>query len=267
MSEGETVLTVASLVVAVLAWAGLVVALLRRSPLFRSRALCLLVLAAAGLSLLALVALLKFFASHDVRDDPKYMFMYTVLGVAWVGVLRFVLGASVGVRARDDVAERANPAAAAVQAGLILGLTLAYAGGNFGDGPGWWVVIASAALSSSALVGVWYLVESLGRLASLVTVERDAATGLRAASMLVACGAIFGRAVAGTWQGGDALLADFARLGWPASLIVAAEGVSQLVLRPSVESPRPSIALAGVAPSLMYLAIAAGSIYLMGWWA
>ena len=88
-----------------------------------------------------------------------------------------------------------------VQMGLIVGTMLAYAGGNFGDGPGWFVVVPSAALATAALVAVWYLVEATGQLSHLVTIERDTATGLRAAAMLTACGAIFGRAVAGTWQG------------------------------------------------------------------
>jgi hypothetical protein len=39
--------------------------------------------------------------------------------------------------------EHGNPAA-----GAILGLTLAFARGNIGNGPGWWVVVFSAGMST-----------------------------------------------------------------------------------------------------------------------
>lgn len=266
MSDDETFCLLASLGIGLFAWGGLMLGLLRRAARYRTGAMCWALLGVGACSAAALLALLMAFASSDVRDAPQYLLMYTAVGVAWVGALRIVLGATVGVRARDDIAERGNPAAWLVQAGLIIGTTLAYAGGNFGDGPGWWVVVASAVLSTAALVGVWYLVEALGRLSNLITVERDVATGLRAAAMLIACGAIFGRAVAGTWLGPDNLFFDFFRLAWPAILIVAAEIVAELLLRPTPEQPRPGLAIAGVPFALMYLAIAGGSIYLMGWW-
>lgn len=266
MSEDEAFCTLVSTVLAVLTWGGLLLALVRRSSLYRTGMLRVALLGVAAASGAGLLALLMAFAASDVRNAPQYLFMYTMMGIAWVGTLRIVLGATVGVRARDDIAERANPAALLVQSGLIVGTMLAYAGGNFGDGPGWWVVVPSAALATAALVGVWYLVEALGRLSHLVTIERDMATGVRAAAMLIACGAIFGRAVAGTWLGVDNLLFDFFRLAWPAVLIIAAEIVAELLLKPTTEAPRPGVAIAGLPPALMYLAIAGGSIYLMGWW-
>ena len=266
MSEDEALATLVSAILAVLMWGGLTLSLLRRSPLYRSGRHRLAVLGSAVLAALALLALLRAFASHDVRDAPQYLAMYTVMGVAWVGLLRFILGITVGVRARDDVAERANTAATLVQVGLIFGTMLAYAGGNFGDGPGWFVVVPSAALASLALVAAWYLVEALGRLSHLITIERDTATGIRAGAMLIACGAIFGRAVAGNWHGLPNLFLDFARLAWPATLIIVAEIASQRLLQPTTDSPKPSLALAGIPPALMYLAIAIGSIFLLGWW-
>jgi len=266
MSEDEVMCLLGSIVVAALTWIALLVNLARRAGLYRTWGMCLALVAAALASILMLLGLLMAFASSDVRHAPRYLVMYTALGAAWVGTLRIVLGATVGVRARDDVGERGNAAALLVQIGLIVGTTLAYTGGNFGDGPGWWVVVASAALSTAALVGVWYLVEAMGRLSHLITIDRDLATGVRAGAMLVACGAIFGRAVAGTWLGIENLFFDFFRLAWPAALIVVAEIVSQLLLKPTPETPRPSLFVAGFPPALMYLAIAGGAIYLMGWW-
>ncbi|MEZ6232830.1 MAG: hypothetical protein R3B68_01455 [Phycisphaerales bacterium] len=266
MSEDEVIATIASTALAIATWGALFVALMRRSPLYRSVHLRLTLAGVGVFAIAAMFALLKAFAASDVRDDPKYLYMYTAMGAAWAGLLRWILGITVGVRARDDVAERANPAATLVQAGLILGAMLAFAGGNFGDGPGWWVVVPSAALATASLVAAWYLVELVGRLSHLVTIERDTATGLRAAAMLISCGAIFGRAVAGDWLGYANLFTDFGRLAWPALLIVAAEVFAQLLLRPTTDAPRPALALAGFPLAILYIMIATGSIVLMGWW-
>lgn len=266
MSEDEVFCVIVCLGIAAATWAGLFFTTLNRSAAFGTVGKVLALLATAIGSIALLLGLLRAFASHDVRDAGQYLFMYTAMGAAWVGLLRIILGATVGVRARDDVAERGNVAALLVQIGLIVGTTLAFAGGNFGDGPGWWVVVMSAALSTAALVGVWYVVESMGRLSHLVTIERDAATGLRACAMLIGCGAIFGRAVAGTWRGVDNLFFDFFQLAWPAALLVGAEVVSQMLLKPTTDTPKPSIAVAGLPPALLYLAIAAGAVYLTGWW-
>ena len=87
-----------------------------------------------------LLAVLRYAASYDVRDDPAYLALYLILGAAWVGVsIRWL--AVTGISTSDDVVERANGSASLAVAGAIIGITLAYAGGNIGDGPGWWVVV------------------------------------------------------------------------------------------------------------------------------
>lgn len=266
MSEGEILVLIGSIVLGGLSWGALATAMMRRSPLYGSMGLRVGLLGVSAACMLGLLALLTAFAASDVRTAPEYLAMYTALGIAWVGVMRGVLGALLGVRARDDVAERSNPAAFLVQCGIVVGLTLSFAGGNFGDGPGWWVVMPSAGLATLALVGVWHLVETVGHLSYVVTVERDAATGLRAGAMLAACGAIFGRAVAGDWTDHAGLLIDFVSQAWPAVIIAGAECVAIRVLRPSAEMPRPSVALAGVPLALASLGIAAATIVLLGWW-
>src|SRR5918999_880148 len=87
-----------------------------------------------------LFAVLRRYSSFDVRDDPIYLAFYMVLGAMWVRLGSWFLPL-LGLSARDDVIERGNAAAAHALGGALLGLTLCFAGGNIGDGPGWWVVV------------------------------------------------------------------------------------------------------------------------------
>src|SRR4029453_10538043 len=148
-------------------------------------------------------------SAHDVRDDPTYLFMYVLLGAAWVGVWIRLL-AMTGVSKRDDVVERSNSSAALAVAGATLGITLCYAGGNIGDGPGWWVVVFSAALATLALFAAWLLLGFASGVSDAVTVDRDPAAGLRLAAFLIGCGLILGRAVAGDWESAAATVREFA---------------------------------------------------------
>ena len=58
-----------------------------------------------------------------------------------------------------------NAAAAMATAGATIGVTLSYAGGNIGDGPGWWVVVFSAAIATAGLFACW--LASVGTYASV----------------------------------------------------------------------------------------------------
>ena len=147
----------------------------------------------------ALCAVLLGFASYDVQDDPVYVVFYMSMGAAWVGLAVRVVLPYLGLSARDDVLERGNVAAAYAMGGAVLGLTLCFAGGNIGDGPGWWVVVFSALLSTGAFFISWFFLDKLTRLADVVTIDRDPAAGLRLAAFFAGSGLILGRAVAGNW--------------------------------------------------------------------
>jgi uncharacterized membrane protein YjfL (UPF0719 family) len=122
-----------------------------------------------------------------VRDDPRYLLFYFFPGAMWVSVAVRCLPL-VGLSARDDVVERGNSSAALAIAGAILAITLCFAGGNIGDGPGWWVVVFSAGLATVALLLSWLVLETVARVADVVTIERDEAAGLRLGGWLIACG-------------------------------------------------------------------------------
>ena len=107
-----------------------------------------------------------------MRDDPLYFVFYLLMGAAWVGggarILSFF-----GLCARDDVIERGNRAAAAAIAGALLGITLCFAGGNIGDGPGWWVVVFCAVLSTGVLLLFWSILDRATGMADTITIDHD----------------------------------------------------------------------------------------------
>jgi hypothetical protein len=202
-----------------------------------------------------LFTVLRRAAAHDVRDDPKYLFFYQMMGAAWVAVaVRFL--PRLGVSARDDVVERRNASAAAAFVGAVVGLTLCFAGSNIGDGPGWWCVAFTGALATAAFFGAWTFLERRTAVAESVAVERDLASGVRLGAWLVAMGLVVGRAAAGNWTGPVAATLDFARVGWPAAVLTLLAVVAEPLLRPTAERPRPSVVAAGVFPGLLHLGLA-----------
>jgi uncharacterized membrane protein YjfL (UPF0719 family) len=262
MSGGEVVLTLLSAVVALVLWIRwyLQPARLQRlgAPTGAWALLGLTPIACLGLLLLVLRTL----ASHDVRDDPRYLALYTALGAAWVAA-SMMLMPIVGLHVRDDVHERGNPAAAYAAAGALVGLTLAFSGGNIGDGPGWWVVIFTAGLATGALYLVWGLLE-LAHVSEHVTVERDSAAGVRLAGFLTAAGLVLGRAVAGDWVSAGATVADFARVGSAALALVAIAFPIERYGRPTPAHPARPVVRWGVLPALVYVGIAAAYVARLG---
>ena len=124
MSGDEVFMLIASAIVALVSWGAwyikpaLVQGVRRRPPAWR-----LLRLTRCSPAAL-LWAVLRNAASFDVRDDPRYLTFYLVLGAAWVGVwIRWL--AVTGISTRDDVVERSNGSAALAVTGALLGITLA----------------------------------------------------------------------------------------------------------------------------------------------
>ena len=257
MSGDEVFMLIASAIVALVSWGAwyikpaLVQGVRRRPPAWRLLRLTPLLAAAL------LWAVLRNAASFDVRDDPRYLTFYLVLGAAWVGVwIRWL--AVTGISTRDDVVERSNGSAALAVTGALLGITLAYAGGNVGNGPGWWVVVFSAALATLALFGAWILLETLTGVSDIVTVDRDPSAGFRLGGFLIACGLILGRSVAGDWVSAEATVRDFAAAAWPVIVLVIAAAIVERVARPTPETPRPSLVAYGFMPLVFYVA---GAVY------
>jgi hypothetical protein len=266
MSGDETVVLIVCLAFAVLTWIPWLwegAACVRLGSRFASRwSLYVYPLMCAAV----LAAVLRLYASSDVRDDPVYILFYGVMGAAWVGfVARYVMP-FFSLSSRDDVVERKNPAAAHAIGGALLGLTLCFAGGNIGDGPGWWVVVFSAALSTGAFFLLWALLDRFTSLADAVTVERDPASGIRLAGYFIGSGLILGRAVAGNWVNVHDTVIDFGKLAWPVLLLWLAAALLERTFRPTQDRPLPSPVTHGLAPLGAYVALAGFFVAQAGWW-
>src|SRR5688572_31741585 len=158
-SDDEGFVVIVSLLVWALTWFLWYAGLRAGSSLRRERAPARVLAVMPLVAMAVLFVILRRWASFDVRDSSEYLFQYVMLGAAWLGVaLRFAPW--LGLSARDDAAERGNPAAAVALAGAMLGLTLCYAGGNVGDGPGWWVVVFSSGLATAVFFVSWAVCES-----------------------------------------------------------------------------------------------------------
>lgn len=210
-----------------------------------------------------LFVVLKTASSFDVRNNVVYLIFYMVLGAGWLGVILKLLPVA-GISPRDDILERGNGAAVPPVAGALLGFTLCFAGGNVGDGPGWWVVVFSALTASATLAVLWLLFDRWTGVSETITVERDAAAGLRLGALLSAAGLILGRAVAGDWVSPMATWRDFVILGWPVVVLFATATVVERSLRPTHDNPSRRLATAGIAPAALFLAAAIAYVVYLG---
>lgn len=225
-----------------------------------------------GRGLLAIVPLLcaallwltlRTLASFDVRDASQYLLFYMLMGAAWVAAWLH-LGPIAGLSVRDDVLERRNPAAATALTGALVGITLSFAGGNVGDGPGWWVVVFSALLATASLFVAWLALDAVSGVTEMVTVDRDEAAGLRLACFLVAAGLVFGRAVAGDWISAGATVLDFGTVASPVLLLLGAAALVDRASRPTGLRPQAPLVAAGALPGIVYLAAAAAYVLALG---
>jgi hypothetical protein len=260
MSDDEVFVLVASAVLAAVMWAIWYIAPRRINRLGRVVPAQWLLDLAPLLSFGILVLVLKTVSANDVRDDLRYVLLYFFLGAAWVSVAVRCLPLF-GLSTRDDVVERANGSAARAIAGAMLAMTLCFAGGNIGNGPGWWVVVFSAGLATAALWLSWLVLEAVTRVADVVTVERDDAAGVRLGGWLIACGLIAGVAAAGDWESAQDTVETFVRVAWPLLPLVGVAAVLEWQWRPTPERPAPSVTTYGAIPALLYIGVAALYVY------
>jgi hypothetical protein len=212
---------------------------------------------------LLIFVVLQTLASFDVVNAPPYLFMYVVLGLAW---LRATITAFpfLGLSVRDDVVERDNLAATLAGAGALVAATLCYAGGNIGDGPGWWVVIFSAGLATGTWLLLWFVLAFFSPVADTVTIDRDPAAGLRLGTFLVSVGLVLGRAVAGDWVSSDATVNEFVYSLPPALLLLALALFIEYRARPTPERPLAPFVGLGMVPAALYLTLAVAAVARLG---
>jgi hypothetical protein len=221
--------------------------------------------ACLGLSVALIALALHGWGAAEVRANSGEVALLTAGGVIWVA-LSLCLFSWFGVSLRDDALERRNPAALLVVCGGVLGVALTFAGGNLGEGHSYRNNFFSAALGTSGLFGLWWLLELGGRVSASVAEERDFASGLRLCGFLLANGLVLGRAVAGDWHSEGATLADFVRDGWPAGVLCVIAIVLERGVRPNRERPFPDGRSCGLVPALAYLGLAAAWLGNVGRW-
>lgn len=198
---------------------------------------------------------LQWGAADDVRDAPQYLFMYLVMGQAWMFVAAWAFQFA-GLHSRDDLLERRNAAALPAWAGALIAVSLCFAGANVGNGPGWWVVVFSASLATAVLALVWIALGQSSGLVDAAIIDRDPAAGWRLGGALVAVGLICGVAVTGDWVSAPLTIVDFVARGWPVVPLAIGVGLVERFLRPTVQRPRSAILSAGIAPAALYVGLA-----------
>jgi hypothetical protein len=243
MSDDEVFVLIASSVATLFGWRWLFASLQTiRKPGAPASGWLWLVPVLGGL---AVWVVLETLASFDVRDAPQYQLFYVLLGLAWTSLTRAWLGLST----RDDVLERGNVAALWLYAGGVLGCAACYAGANVGDGPGWWCVVWAALLGTAGWAGTFHLLHGVTGLADHVTIDRDLASGVRAASFLVASGVMWGRGAAGDWTSAWDTALEL-RAAWPVVLLFVKAAWLESRLKPRPDRPVGTLYRDAVLPAL-----------------
>jgi uncharacterized membrane protein YjfL (UPF0719 family) len=223
----------------------------------------LLLAACPVLCLLLLWPVLLYLAAADVRNDLEYLFLFLVVGGAWMSGMTLLMPL-LGLSVRDDAIEAGNGAAAVVVCGALLGVTLVFAGANIGEGPTIWTTIQPAFAATVVFLLTWLAVESTVHPSEAITLDRDMASALRLAGLLVACGLVLGRAAAGDWISAPRMYGDLAAHGWPVPVLGAAAIAAHRMLAPTPKNPRPSPGTAGLLPALAFVVAAAAWLLALG---
>ena len=264
MSEDEVVVTIASLFVGPLLWLFWLLRLRQVTLLRPARGTVVALTMALSACAVVILAILRTLASFDVVDSPTYQFMYVVLGLAWLRVSEWFFTFA-GISARDDVVERRNKAAVPAWIGALTGVSFCYAGGNIGDGPGWWVVFFAAGLATATLFAAWLALGRFGNGIDALTIDRDPAAGVRLGAFLAAAGLVLGRSVAGDWYSAAQTVIDMSAAFPALILMLVAAVITERIAQPTAQRPHAPLFIFGLAPAVFHFVIAASALSAMGW--
>jgi|SRR5215813_3178150 len=204
-----------------------------------------------------LIFVLAHWADQEVRSDVTWTIFYLAFSLALILAAQEIF-ALLGISWRDDFVERRNAGAAIAVVGFTLGATFCVAGANIGNGPGWWVVLICAVLSTGTLLGAWIILNRMANLADAITIERDVDAGIRLGGFLVAAGITFGISVSGDWQSVEATVADFIRSAWPVAVLLSVFSIyERAVQRRSLSKREPGIRISIAIAAAMIAAAAA----------
>jgi hypothetical protein len=265
MSGDEFVALIASCIIGIFGWRAWIGGLLLLEPLTRRPVTQVLGWVSPPIAAALLYFVLARWSSHDVRDNPTYIYFYLAMGFGWAGLWNWILPYA-GLSFRDDALELDNDAAGIAIAGALIGTTFAFAGANIGDGPGWWVVIFCALLSSGLILALWIVGTKLTRVQEFITIDRDTASGWRAAGFFIGSGLILGRAVAGNWHSTQQTVLDFIAKGWPALILWGIAIFLDRASKPTPQRPAPNPLVFGIIPFVLLTALGLGDVVIQGKW-
>jgi hypothetical protein len=195
-------------------------------------------------------------ADDEVRSDVGYHLAFLI---AWGAALIWVhmVGCLLGVEWLAQGLERRNRGAVWAGIGLTVGITLAVAGANIGEGPTMATTIGPMFLAVGALVGLWLVFAVVTGNTAAVTVERNEASGLRLGGLLIAWGLVLGRSVAGDWVSLEDTWHDFYDEGLIPGLVLLglAMGV-EIFMRPTKRRPFPTGLRCGLVPAGLFVLLA-----------
>lgn len=227
--------------------------LLRPRPLGDTRAIRMALALVVPVAASGIYVVLQNWADPlTVAGHSDYVLLFLAGGILWMVLAEMTLG-WLGVSARDDAVDRANPAAACAVCGALLGVAALYAYANVGAGPTIWTTLFPAAVATATFFALWVAIELSTGVAEAIAVDRDVASGIRTGAWALATGLVLGRAMAGDWTSWGDTFADYARLGWPALGLAAVAIVAQRLFRPTPSHPVPQRTTAGVLPAALML--------------
>jgi uncharacterized membrane protein YjfL (UPF0719 family) len=265
MSGDEVIALIVSAIIAIWGWKDWLTGLLFLDLLSRRATTQILAWMSPPLAGTAMLFVLFNWSSHDVRDDPKYVIFYFIMWLGWTGLWNRLLP-YLGLSCRDDVLERDNTAAGLAVGGGLLGVTFIFAGGNIGDGPGWWVVVFCAGIATATVLLFWMIGNQISQVQEAIIIDRDISAGWRTAGFFTGGGLILGRAVAGDWHSTQQTLADFAVKGWPVLILWGMAVGLDVISRPTPNRPAPNPLMFGVLPGCLLIAGGVGEVILQGHW-
>lgn len=158
-------------------------------------------------------------ASWDVITSLPYIWLYLLLGIAWLSISLQGMLLLWSFSYQDDVLMGRNSASIVMITGAILGSSLIYAGANIGDGPGWWTVVFAGGLGTISWLLLGALINGVIGIVDQIVIERDLNSGIRFAGYLAASGLILARASGGNWTSFATTIIEFL-VAWPVLLLV-----------------------------------------------
>ncbi|MGZ8921521.1 MAG: hypothetical protein ACXW3L_11090, partial [Limisphaerales bacterium] len=118
MSGDEVFVALISAGLVIVIWLGTLSRVLRFSAHGLPRAASTGLIFALPACLMIVFWILRNLASHDMREDGRYIAMYGFMGAAWIGLAPALF--LPGISMRDDFLERRNSSAAIALLGFML---------------------------------------------------------------------------------------------------------------------------------------------------